>query len=286
MGSEAQASIPALLLAQIRYESRLFWRSPVSAFFTILFPLMFLFLFAVLFGDQIVDLGDRGVFTVAQFYAPALGVFAVASATYTNIGIGTAIARDDGILKRFRGTPLPPWLYLAGKVGSGIWIAAIAVTIMLVAGHLVFDVPVFADRIPAALLTFVLGAAAFSALGLMLAALAPSGDSAPAIANATILPMAFVSDVFIIVSDPPRWLATIGDVLPLKHFVRAFQAAFSPTVSDAGFRWGHLAVVAAWGIVGVVVALRYFSWDPKERSGGRRAHRAAPVEAGGDAPSH
>jgi ABC-2 type transport system permease protein len=274
MWSEAQASTPALLLAQVRYENRLFWRSPVAAFFTILFPLMFLFLFAMLFGDEAVDLGDRGVFTIAQFYAPALGVFAVASATYTNIGIGTAIARDEGILKRFRGTPLPPWLYLAGKVGSGIWIAAIAVTIMLAVGNLVFDVPLFVDRLPAALLTFVLGAAAFAALGLMLAAFAPSGDSAPAIANATILPMAFVSDVFIIVADPPRWLTTVGDVLPLKHFVRAFQAAFSPAVTDAGFRWGHLAIVAAWGIGGTLAALRYFSWDPKERGSGRAPRRS------------
>jgi hypothetical protein len=174
----------------------------VAAFFTIFFPLMLLFLFAVLFGNETVDLGDRGVFTIAQFYAPALGVFAAASATYTNIGVGTAIHRDDGILKRFRGTPLPPWIYLAGKVGSGIWVAAIAVTIMLGVGNLVFDVPVFADRLPAAVTTFVIGAAAFAALGLMLAAFAPSGDSAPAIANATILPMAFVSDVFIIVSRP------------------------------------------------------------------------------------
>jgi ABC-2 type transport system permease protein len=280
MGREARASVPVLLLRQIRYENRLFRRSPVAAFFTIFFPLMLLFLFAVLFGNETVDLGDRGVFTIAQFYAPALGVFAAASATYTNIGVGTAIHRDDGILKRFRGTPLPPWIYLAGKVGSGIWVAAIAVTIMLGVGNLVFDVPVFADRLPAAVTTFVIGAAAFAALGLMLAALAPSGDAAPAIANATILPMAFVSDVFIIVSAPPRWLATIGDILPLKHFVRAFQASFSPTVTDAGFRWGHLAVLAAWGVGATLIALRFFSWDPKERglgrgSGRRRADRGA-----------
>jgi ABC-2 type transport system permease protein len=268
--------IRRLVWSQVRYENRLFWRTPVAAFFTLAFPLMFLLLFVVLFGDaDAIDLGERGTFTIAQFYAPALGVFAVASATYTNIGIGTAISRDRGILKRFRGTPLPPWVYLAGKVGSAIWIAAIAVTVMLAVGSLAFDVPVFAGRLPAAVLTFVLGAAAFSALGLMLAALAPSGDSAPAVANATILPMAFVSDVFIIVADPPRWLALIGDVLPLKHFVRAFQAAFNPTVTDAGFRWGHLTVLALWGVVGALLAMRFFSWDPKQRGTTRRRGRSA-----------
>lgn len=283
MQTDTRASAPLLLWNQVVYESRLFWRSPISAFFTIAFPLMFLILFATLFGDAgAIDLGDRGVFTIAQFYAPALGVFAVASATYTNIGIGTAIARDEGILKRFRGTPLPSWLYLAGKVGGAIWIAAIAVTLMLVVGNIVFDVPIFAARLPAAIATFILGAAAFSALGLMLAAVAPTGDSAPAIANATILPMAFVSDVFIIVADPPRWLATIGDVLPLKHFVRAFQAAFNPTVTDSGFRWGHLAVLAAWGVVGALVALRFFSWDPKQRGSRSRSRGAGTPDVGAE----
>lgn len=264
-----------LLRAQVGYENRLFWRSPVAAFFTIVFPLMFLLLFSVLFGEATIEIAGRGSFSVAQFYAPSLAVFAAASATYTNIGIGSAIARDDGILKRFRGTPLPPWIYLGGKVGSAIWIAALAATLMLTVGVAAFDVSVDPGRLPAAALTFVVGAASFAALGLMLAALAPTGDSAPAMANATILPMAFISDVFIAVGDPPRWMRLLGDVFPLKHFVRAFQDAFHPGVTDAGFRWGHLAVMVAWGTAGALLALRYFSWDAREgRSGRRRVIRA------------
>lgn len=274
MPGEGRTPAAGLLFAQVRYENRLFWRTPVAAFFTIIFPLMFLFLFAVLFGSgEAIDLGERGTFTVAQFFAPALGVFAAASATYTNIGINTAIARDEGILKRFRGTPLPPSFYLAGKIGSAIWIAALAVTLMMSVGHFVFDVPIYAARLPAALLTFVIGAAAFSALGLMVATFAPSGDSAPAITNATILPMAFVSEVFILASDPPRWLSLVGDLLPLKHFVRAFQASFSPAVTDPGFRWGHIAVMTAWGIGGAILSVRYFRWDPKGGDGGPRSRR-------------
>ena len=106
-----------LVLAQIRYQNRIFWRTPVSAFFTIAFPLMFLVLFTALFGND--EISTLGV-TTAQFYAPALAVFGVASATYTNLAITTAIARDDGILKKIRGTPLPPSLYILGRVGSAV----------------------------------------------------------------------------------------------------------------------------------------------------------------------
>ncbi|MDX1690081.1 MAG: ABC transporter permease [Acidimicrobiia bacterium] len=265
---------PLLVGDQIRYQNRVFWRTPVAAFFTLFFPLFFLLLFSVLFGDQgDIDLGDRGVFSVAQFYAPGLAVFAAASATYTNLAVGTAIARDQGILKRFVGTPLPPWMYLAGRVGSAVWIALIGVVVMMSVGALAFDVQVSFSTLPAAALTFAVGAAAFAALGLAVAGLAPNGDSAPAVANATILPLAFVSDVFLAIEDPPAWLDVVGDIFPLKHFVRAFQDAFSPFTTDAGFRWGHLGVMVLWGVIGVVLAVRTFGWDPRESSGSRRGRR-------------
>lgn len=281
--ADSRASTPALIWSQIRYENRLFWRTPVAAFFTIVFPLMFLFLFSMLFGGQEIDLGPRGTFTVAQFFAPTLGAFAAASATYTNLGIAGAIARDEGILKRFLGTPLPRSLYIVGKIGSAIWIAAIAITLMMTVGHFVFGVPVYAARLPAASITFIIGTLAFSALGLLVAAVAPSGDSAPAITNATILPMAFVSEVFIVSADAPAWLQRVGDFLPLKHFARAFQDAFNPAVSGAAFNWGRWGVLLAWGAVGAALALKFFSWDPKEgRKGAKGRRDTSPTRAASD----
>jgi ABC-2 type transport system permease protein len=272
--AEARISDPGLVLRQIRYENRLFWRTPVAAFFTIIFPLMFLVLFATLFGgEDPIEITGRGTFSVAQFYAPSLAVFAAASATYTNIGIGTAIARDEGILKRFRGTPLPTWIFMAGKIVSAMWVALIAVALMMSVGVVAYDVSIDLGRLPAALLTFLIGTGCFAALGLALAAVAPTGDSAPAIANATILPLAFVSDVFIAIGDPPAWLDTLGNIFPLKHFVRAFQDAFNPFVTDAAFRFDDLAVMLAWGIGGALFAIRFFSWEPKAGSGGRTSRR-------------
>ena len=271
--TEGRTPIVALTWQQVRYQNRLFWRTPVAAFFTIAFPLMFLLLFSVLFGTEEFEITGRGMFSVAQFYAPALAVFAAASATYTNIGVGTAIARDEGVLKRFRGTPLPPWTYMAGRIGSGVWIAFIATVVMMTVGVVAFNVNIESSKLPAALVTFVVGAACFAALGLALAAASPTGDSAPAVANATILPLAFVSDVFIAMDNPPDWLTAVGNFFPLKHFVRAFQDAFHPLVESPGFEFDHLAVIAVWGVVGTLLALKFFTWEPRESASGRRRRR-------------
>jgi len=264
---------------QLRYENRLFWRTPVAAFFTIFFPLMFLLLFSALFGDETIEIPGRGVFSVAQFYAPALAAFAAGSATYTNIGIQTAIARDQGILKRFRGSPLPSPAYMIGKIVSGTWIAILASVLMLTVGAVLYDVSIEPSRLPAAVITLLLGAGCFAALGLTLGALVPSGDSAPAVANATYLPLAFASDVFIAIGEPPAWLDFVGRVFPLKHFVNAFQDAFNPLTSDLAMRPGDWAVMAAWGLAGALVTWRFFKWQPKESAPRPRRRRKAEVPA-------
>lgn len=270
-----------LVFQQIKYQNKIFWRTPASVFFTLLFPLMFLVLFTAIFGnDEIEGLGV----TTAQFYAPALAVFAAASSTYTNLAITTAIIRDEGILKKVRGTPLPPWVYIAGRVGSAVWLALIAVSIMMTVGILAYDLEIIGATFVAAALSFLVGSAAFASLGLMVAGLIPNGESAPAVANATLLPLAFVSDVFIPVESPPAWLELLGNIFPLKHFVAAFGDAFNPSLSGSGFAWSgseteyaigiHLAVMAAWGLGAVFIAIRYFKWDPQgQRASGRKRNK-------------
>lgn len=284
-----------LVFQQIRYQNKIFWRTPIAAFFTLVFPLMFLVLFAALFGnDEIEALGV----TTAQFYAPSLAVFGAASATYTNLATSTSIARDEGILKRVRGTPLPPWAYIAGRVGSALWIATLAVVLMMSVGVVFYGVEIIGRTLPAAVVSFVVGAATFAALGLLVAALIPTGDSAPAVTNATLLPMAFVSDVFIPIEDPPTWLEIVGNIFPLKHFVQAFGDAFNPSLTGNGFTWTgmeyneltgtgvyaiglNVAVMAVWGISGAVLAIRYFRWDPRGTEGRvrKRRRRATASEA-------
>jgi len=263
---------------QFRYDNKTFWRTPIAAFFTIVFPLMFLLLFSALFGDEKIEIPGRGIFSVAQFYAPALAAFAVGSATYTNIGVQVAFARDQGILKRFRGAPLPSPAFMAGKIASGVWIALLAATLMLTVGVIFYDVSIALERLPAAAITFLLGAGCFASLGLALGSLAPTGEASTAIANATYLPVAFASDVFIAIGEPPAWLEFIGNVFPLKHFVNAFQDAFNPLTSDLAMRPGDWAAMVAWGVVGSLIAWRFFKWQPRESSG-RSVRRGRKAES-------
>jgi ABC-2 type transport system permease protein len=269
-----------LVMRQIRYQVLMFWRVPIALFFTLLLPLIMLVLFNALFGDGDVTV-DGNTWPTRQFYTGGLAAFTAVSATYTNLANMVPIRREEGVLKRWRGTPLPTWVYLAGMIGAAVVIAVVGVVIMLGLGVIAYDLEVEAAKVPAAGVTFVVGVAAFAALGMAVAGLVPSASSASAVANATILPLAFISNVFIPIEDPPGWLATVGDIFPLKPFASSFQDAFNPLVEAPAFDWGSLARVAAWGIAGLVVALTSFRWEPTPGGPTRRrgAARAPTVEA-------
>ena len=258
-------------LTQARYQFKVSTRSPVGMFFTLVLPTIMLVLFNSLFGDGTVDT-PAGSWSVQQFYTGGLAAFTAVSATYTNLVNVVPIRRDEGILKRWRSTPVSPGAYLGGWVLSAVGIAVVGVAIQLAIGVVVYDLSIDAAKVPAMIVTFIVGVAAFAMLGLAVASLVPNADSAPAIANATILPLAFVSDVFIPLEDPPRWLDVVGDIFPLKPFVNAFQDALNPFVDAPGFAWDNLAYVAAWGVAGALLALRTFSWEPSA-GGSRRSHR-------------
>jgi ABC-2 type transport system permease protein len=263
-----------LIWKQTRYQNKIFWRTPVAAFFTLVFPLMFLVLFTAIFGNEDEGLGV----TTAQFFAPGLAVFAATSASYTNLAIGTAISRDNGILKRVRGTPLPPWIYIAGRVVSAVYLAALAVLVMMGVAVAFYGVSVYWRTIPALTVTFLVGVGCFAALGMLVAALAPNGDSTPAITNATILPIAFVSDIFFPPENPPAWMQFVGDFFPLKHFGSAFRAAFDPRLGGAQFHWDSIGYMALWGVVAVILATKFFKWEPSKGSGEKRKKKRRAAE--------
>lgn len=270
--TQIRPGIGRLVWVQFRYQNKIFWRTPIAAFFSLVFPLMLLVLFAAIFGNE--PISGRGV-TPAQYFTPGLAVFAAVSATYTNLAIGTAIARDNGILKRIKGTPIPPSGYIAGRVLSAVFMAFIAVAVMMTVGIAFYGVHLFGRTLVAAVVTFLLGTASFAALGMLVAGLSPNGDTTPAVTNATLLPIAFISDIFFPLDDPPTWMEVAGNIFPLKPFAVAFREAFDPSLTGAQFHWPEMGVLAAWGVVAAVLALRFFKWEPKAAGSGRRRRGAA-----------
>jgi ABC-2 type transport system permease protein len=245
----------------LRYQNLIFIRNPLSAFFSLAFPLMFLLLFGSLFGNEVVD--DATGVRAIQFLTPSMVVFAVVSSTYINLAIVVPINRDEGVLKRVRGTPLPPSAYLAGRIASAVWFALIAVVIQILAAVVIFDFQIVWSTFPAAVVTVLLGIACFCALGMALAAVIPNGETAPAVANATALPILFISGVFIPLDDAPEWLRTVGSIFPVRHVFLALRDSFDPFVQGSGFAWDHLGIVALWTVFGVAIAARFFRWEPK-----------------------
>ncbi len=250
----------ALAIHQFRYDQRIFWRNPASVFFTVIFPVILLFLFAGLFGNETIK--SLGV-DAATYYVPGIITLAVVSATLVSLSMNLVVARQAGRLKRYRGTPLPAWAFIAGRVGNAIVVAVMMVILVTALGAIFFGVAVPTKTIGALFVTLLIGAFCFCSLGFALSAAIPSEDAAPAITNATVLPLYFISGVFIPESELPAGVLHFADLFPIRPFFEAFFAGFDPATTGVGFDWGHLAVVVAWGIAGLLVALRFFRWTPR-----------------------
>ena len=253
----------ALALRQLKYENKAFWRNPPAAFFTFVFPLIFLVIFNLLFGNEEIQF-EGGTTHGSTFYVPAIAALSVINANYTGLAMSICFGRDQGLLKRTRGTPLPAWAFLFGRVAHITLMALLLVAIVTAAGALFYNVDVPTNTLPAFALTVAVGAAAFSTLALAISAFIPNADAAPAVVNASILPLLFISDIFIpLREDAPAWLGLLGDLFPVKHLSIAVQTSFNPFETGTGLEPMHLAVIALWGLGGLLVAMRYFSWEPR-----------------------
>jgi ABC-2 type transport system permease protein len=252
----------ALVLSQARYANRSFWRNPAAAFFTFIFPLMFLIIFNLVFGDEDIEV-EGGTVDTSAFYVPAILALAVINACYTALSQIIVNLRDQGLLKRMRGTPLPPLAFIAGRILQCIWVMTLLVVVVLAFGAIFYGVDVPTDRLPALVLALVFGAAAFCALGLAVTGFIPNADAAPAVVNATILPLLFISNVFIPTNTAPAWLNDFASIFPVVHLADSMHGVFNPFTTGNGIEIKDLAVLAAWAVVGSAIAARHFTWGPR-----------------------
>jgi ABC-2 type transport system permease protein len=249
-----------LAVRQIRFTNKAFWRNPAAAFFTFVFPLMFLVIFtAVIGGGKSQVEGVR--FDEHRYFLVAMMSFAVITACYTNLAMGITSQREQGILKRIRGTPMPAWLYLTARV---VFSTLVAILLVVISG--VFGFAVYGTTTPVLrwefVVTLVVGAASFSAIALAITAVIPHEDAAPAIVNGLIFPLLFLSGIFFPIPDTaPAWITTIGRIFPIRHFADAMRASFFG--GPFRFDWSDVLVIAAWGVAALVLATRFFSWEPR-----------------------
>jgi ABC-2 type transport system permease protein len=176
--------------------------------------------------------------------------------------MGLTFSRDAGVLKRTRGSPLPAWAFLFGRIVHSVLIALLLVAICAAFGAIFYHATLPTRTLPAFLLTLVVGASAFCALGIAMTAAIPNADAAPAVVNASILPLLFISNVFIPLNNPPAWLDFISKVFPVRHFADALIGSFF-ALNGSGLQGRDLLVVGVWGLAGLLISLRFFSWEPR-----------------------
>jgi ABC-2 type transport system permease protein len=252
----------ALLRRWIAARMVMMLRTPRTFVFTLAFPLVFVLLFGGLNRDSTVSAVATGDVPFAQFYTPSIGIFALTAACYTSLVVGFATARDKGLLKRVRGTPLPMSHYLTSWIAGAALTGFTSVVLMFAVAIPVLGVKLYPRLLPAALVTLVLGAATLSALALAVSSLVRTADQAVPVAQITFLPLSFISGIWYPTNGAPGWLTTLADVFPLAHLVSAFDACFQPQTTGGGWAAGDLAVLALWCLGGMVVATRRFRWEP------------------------
>jgi ABC-2 type transport system permease protein len=240
----------ALLWRQYRFERRLFWRNPSAAFFNFGLPLMFLLLIATVFHTDKKELNTL---------IPGIAGLAVMANTFTALAFNLTFYREQGILKRVLGTPLPKGTYFGGIIASAVTNAVFQVLLIVALGHLLYDVSWPKDWLALFVFT-LLGVIANGSLGIAFAQLIPNFDSAPAYVNAVFLPAIFISGVFYDDRHLPSVLKGIAEALPLKHVIDGLHGAI---VTGAGVTDNGGAVVALllWGAFGIYASIRWFRWE-------------------------
>ncbi len=244
-----------LFLHQFRAEQLVFWRSREAAFFIFLFPLLlFLLLGAVYRGRYQHE-------PVVWAVLAGLIAYGCANTAFAGLAIQLVLRRESGVLKRLRSTPLPPATYVAALLLSTLIVFALQTVALFLLGRALYGTP-FPSDIASLAATVVIGAAAFAALGTATASTIRSAEGSSAVVNFILLPMAFLSGAFGPTRGYPAVLRAIGDVLPLKYFVKLVDAVY---LHGHGF-WtqpGALAVLGAWGAAGLVFTMLKFRWEPR-----------------------
>lgn len=248
-----------LAAGQVRYQLLLLLRSPIGTFTALVIPLMVLV--ALNLATPQVALRELHGIRYADFLAPAMASVALLNACYVNTITSVVIAREEGVLKRLHGTPLPLWAYVVGRLAASAVVGLASVAVVLAVGALLMDVRLDSRDIAALADVTALAIVSFTTLGLAVSTLVPRPDTALPIAYGTMLAIAFISDVFFLATAAPTWLRHTAGALPLSPIAKAAEK-----IVAAGNGWpmthSQLAVTLSWTTGAVLLTAVGFRWQP------------------------
>jgi ABC-2 type transport system permease protein len=242
----------AIAWRQYRLERRLFWRNPSAAFFNFSLPLLFLAFFGLAFHSNPKEL---------KIIVPGIAGMSVMSTTFVALAFNMTFLREQGVLKRIRGTPMPGLAYLAGLAGNAVTNAAVQITIITVAGNIFFGTGWPKEWVELIVFATV-GVVCFASLGVAYSHMIPNFESAPAYINAVFLPVIAISGVFFDPAHTPAFMKGIAQALPLYHLIVGLSGAMV-TGKTLAENISSLGVIAVWTVLGVLLAVRGFSWEQR-----------------------
>ena len=267
-GTTARPGVVAIGIARTGIELKQFFRERDSMVFTFLFPLIMLIIFGSAFSSS--DLPGGVTFT--QYFAAGMIATGLVLSSFQQLAISIAVERDDGTLKRLRGTPMPPAAFFLGKIGMVLVAAVIQTAILLVVGSLLFglDLPTSADRWLRFGWIFVLGVTTGTVCGIAYSSVPRSAKSAGAVVTPVVLVLQFISGVYFVYSQLPTWMQTAGAVFPLKWLTEGMRSVFLPdsfAQQEVAKSWElpqTALVLAVWAVIGLVLCLRTFRWQRRD----------------------
>ncbi|MFI5708805.1 ABC transporter permease [Kribbella sp. NPDC051620] len=266
--SKPLPSTMAVGVARTKLEVREFFREREALIFTFFFPIIFLAIFSAVFGDT--DFG-QGV-NAATYFTPGMIASGIFLSSFQSLAISIALERDEGLLKRLRGTPMPPQAYFIGKIGQVLITSIAQIALLLAISGLLLgvDLPTEPGKWLDFLWIFVLGTASGSVLGIAFSVVPKSGKAASAVVTPVVLLLQFMSGVYFVYSSLPSWMRGVASVFPLKWLASGMRSVFLPdgfVQTEPGQSW-HLGlgaiVLVVWLVVGLIVAQRVFRWTRRD----------------------
>jgi ABC-2 type transport system permease protein len=259
-----------IVAAQARMAILVALRTPRAMIFTVLFPLILLVLFNSLFnhgGRDTTTLPNDLKLSAQAYFTAGIVAYSVALSTFTTLAVSLTTQRENGQLKRYRGTPMPPWTFIAAQITRATAQALFMTAVLLTVGAVAYGVPVPGSTFPAFVLYVILGTATCCSLGIALTAFTTTPDSASTIAPFTVVILAFFSGIWIPVDQLPHWLETVGKVFPLYHLALGLQTSLSPSATGSGLDLENVLILALWAVAGARIASRRFRWEPQAARG-------------------
>jgi ABC-2 type transport system permease protein len=252
----------ALLLTQARFDLLASFRNPRARFFTLIFPIVLLVILAGVFGHGTTFI-DGVRIDLSRFYVPGILALSIITAAYANLVVSVASARESGVLKRRRATPVSPTILIGGQALATLVTTTVMTVVLLVVGRLAYGVSFAPGALAAIACTVVIGTLSFACIAYAVAGLIGSVDAAQPIVQATVMPLYFISGIWIPNSNLSHGLRSIAAVFPVEHLASALHLASVHSSVGAALAPRDLLLLAVWGLAAAAVAARRFSWLPR-----------------------